>query len=73
MLTSGTVRTNIGTMNTLNKAKLVLIQLEALSEGNFEGRTIEQIGLINEVLRSAKELAEITLENQQVEEVKKAA
>lgn len=48
-------------MNKTKKAQLILIQLDALKEGNFENRSVEEIGLINEVLRDAKDLAEAVL------------
>lgn len=58
-------------MTTTKKAKLILIQLEALKEGNFENRSIEEIGLINEILKDAKSLAEAVLADENA--YKKAA
>lgn len=46
------------------KAKLVLIQLEAL-QGCEQGQPLENyLALVNEIMRDAKELADATLEEE---------
>lgn len=55
-----------------HKAQLILFQVAAIEEGNFDQGSIRLITLVNEVLRDAKELAEETLKDEP-QEVKKAA
>ncbi len=57
-------------MNKRHKAELILFQLAAIREGEFQEGSIRLLGLINEVLRDAKELAEATVDE---EDKKKAA
>lgn len=60
-------------MNKIQKANLVLVQLETLKNGDFEKDSINQLCILNEVLRSSKELAEIVLKEQEVNEELEAA
>lgn len=55
-----------------HKSHLILFQLAAIEEGNFDQGSIRLITLVNEVLRDAKELAEETLKDEP-QELKKAA
>lgn len=49
-------------MERADRAKLILLQIEAVQTGDFEARNTDLLVLINEVIRDAKYLAEETLE-----------
>ena len=58
-------------MSKTHKAKLVLIQMQALQEGDFTGRSIDLAVLAEETLKDAKALAEEVLKEE--ESLSKAA
>jgi hypothetical protein len=48
-------------MNKKTRAKLLILEVQALQDGNYENRTDDLLTLVNEVVRDAKALAEDTI------------
>ena len=62
-------------MDKKTRAKLILLEVKAVQEGNYENRTRDLLTLVNEVVRDAKALAEDTIADspEELEISKKAA
>lgn len=48
-------------MDKKTRAKLILIEVKAVQEGDYQNRTGDLLTLVNEVVRDAKALAEDTI------------
>ncbi len=59
-------------MDRKTRAKLLLLEVRAIQDGNYEGRTGDLLTLVNEIVRDAQALAEETIEQDDTED-KKAA
>ena len=63
-------------MNKRLKAEMLLFEITAIEEGNFDARTRELLVLINEVLKDARALATYVLDEELAKDkndIKKAA
>jgi hypothetical protein len=60
-------------MTKVNRAKMLLVEIEALQTGDYEGRVQDMLMIVNHIIRDAQVLAKEVAGDESQELEKKAA